>query len=147
MPVIHKKIPYRFHLIGSRSYVRPLLDLDRLLEQLAFYTHASLALSFRPNSKLAADNADLRLDRERLLGVVRRYKDTGRKESVAAHRDRLRKRHMSEKEVCYLCSRLLHCWEKGLGSDAGAPSLLAICVFEHLKRGASVLMPLLMHYC
>ncbi|CAM9942479.1 unnamed protein product, partial [Ectocarpus fasciculatus] len=51
------------------------------------------------NSKLAADNADLRLDRERLLGVVRRYKDAGRKESVAAHRDRLRKRHMSEKEA------------------------------------------------
>ncbi|CAM9287411.1 unnamed protein product [Ectocarpus sp. 6 AP-2014] len=61
------------------------------------------------NSKLAADNADLRLDRERLLGVVRRYKDAGRKESVAAHRDRLRKRHMSEKEVnrCDLASAKL----------------------------------------
>lgn len=52
-------------------------------------------------SKLGEENADLRLDKERLLGVVRRHKEAGRSESVAAHRDRIRKRNMSEKEVQY----------------------------------------------
>lgn len=51
------------------------------------------------NSKLAEDNAELRLDKDRLLGVVRRHKEAGRADSVAAHRDRIRKRNMSEKEV------------------------------------------------
>eukprot|EP00904_Undaria_pinnatifida_P005431 jgi/Undpi1/2017/HiC_scaffold_12.g05403.m1 len=61
------------------------------------------------NSKLSEENADLRLDKERLLGVVRRHKEAGRSESVAAHRDRIRKRNMSEKEVnrCDLASAKL----------------------------------------
>ncbi|CAM9595393.1 unnamed protein product [Pylaiella littoralis] len=61
------------------------------------------------NSKLAEDNADLRLDKERLLGVVRRHKEAGRSDAVAAHRDRIRKRNMSQKEVnrCDLASARL----------------------------------------
>eukprot|EP00903_Cladosiphon_okamuranus_P019787 g18189.t1 len=61
------------------------------------------------NSKLAEDNAELRLDKDRLLGVVRRHKEAGRADSVAAHRDRIRKRNMSEKEVnrCDLASAKL----------------------------------------
>lgn len=54
---------------------------------------------FSVHSKLGEESADLRLDKERLLGVVRRHKEAGRSESVAAHRDRIRKRNMSEKEV------------------------------------------------
>lgn len=66
-----------------------------------------------PYSKLAEDNAELRLDRERLLGVVRRHKEAGRSDSVAAHRDRIRKRNMSQKEVikrvCCSCGTFC-CW-------------------------------------
>lgn len=50
-------------------------------------------------SKLGEENADLRLDKDRLLGVLRKHRDAGRAESVAAHKERIRKRNMSEKEV------------------------------------------------
>lgn len=62
-------------------------------------TFAGCVPNKRNNSKLAEDNAELRLDRDRLLRVVRRHKEAGRADSVAAHRDRIRKRNMSEKEV------------------------------------------------
>lgn len=52
-----------------------------------------------PDSKVVAENNDLRMDRERLLGVVRRYKAAGLSDAMAAHRDRLRKRRMPEREV------------------------------------------------
>lgn len=52
-------------------------------------------------SKIREENADLRLDKQRLLGVLRRRKEGELSDVVAAHRDRLRKRHMSEKEVEY----------------------------------------------
>lgn len=50
-------------------------------------------------SKVVAENDDLRSDKERLLGVVRRHKAAGLTEAMAAHRERLRKRKMTEKEV------------------------------------------------
>ncbi|CAM9137313.1 unnamed protein product [Hapterophycus canaliculatus] len=61
------------------------------------------------------ENADLRLDRERLLGVVRRHKEAGRSDSVAAHRDRIRKRNMSQKEVnrCDLATAKLELKARG----------------------------------
>eukprot|EP00752_Nemacystus_decipiens_P017180 g15391.t2 len=69
------------------------------------------------NSKLAEENAELRLDKDRLLRVVRRHKEAGRADSVAAHRDRIRRRNMSEKEVnrCDLASAKLEL--KALGQE------------------------------
>lgn len=52
-----------------------------------------------PSSKAIAESNELRVDKERLLGVLRRHKAAGLSESMAAHRDRLRKRKLSEKEV------------------------------------------------
>lgn len=66
------------------------------------------------NSKLAEENASLRLDKDRLLGVVRRHKEAGRADAVAAHRDRLRKRNMSANEV-----------RIGYDSNGGAGHLVA----------------------
>ncbi|CAN0476078.1 unnamed protein product, partial [Ascophyllum nodosum] len=37
--------------------------------------------------------------RDRLLSVLRRHTEAGRSESIAAHRERLRRRPMTEKEV------------------------------------------------
>lgn len=78
------------------------LFLCKWLQQIRFRCAGAFSdMSYPGNlpSKLAEDNAELQLDKDRLLGVVRRHKEAGRADSVAAHRDRIRKRNMSEKEV------------------------------------------------
>lgn len=56
-------------------------------------------MCFDRRSKVRDENADLRLDKQRLLGVLRRHREGELSDAFAAHRDRLRKRHMSENEV------------------------------------------------
>lgn len=51
------------------------------------------------SSKRGKENADLKLDKDRLLGVLRRHKEAGLTDMMQSHRERLRKRRMTEKEV------------------------------------------------
>ncbi|CAM9747976.1 unnamed protein product [Scytosiphon promiscuus] len=84
---------------SSKSFMRRVSTLEEENRQARHLYSAETRTRPTFSAKLAEDNADLRLDRDRLLGVVRRHKEAGRSDSVAAHRDRIRKRNMSQKEV------------------------------------------------
>lgn len=65
----------------------------------AFVTPINTLCCSSRSRALVTERDDLRQDKGRLLGVLRRQREAGLSESLIAHKERLRKRRMSQKEV------------------------------------------------